>query len=135
MLSVAVENLVKGGGATVAESYRAKINAPAVWKTTIISPTFDARSGEEKAEDERQNEINQRRAIGELMKRYDREKLYREVWSEAIQNVAKRYGLSDVGLAKICRRLHIPRPPSGYWAKKAAGRTVAPIPRLPSIES
>lgn len=135
MLCGVVENLLKGAGATVAESYRAKINAPAVWKTTVISPAFDARTEEQKAEDERQNEIDQRRAIGELMRRYDREKLYREVWSEAIQNVAKRYGLSDVGLAKICRRLLIPRPPRGYWAKKAAGKAVPPIPELPSIES
>lgn len=131
MLSVAVENLIKGAGATVAESYRVKIGAPTVWKTTIISPTFDARTEEEKAEAKRQNEIEQRRAIGELMRKYDREKLYREVWSEAIQHVAKRYGLSDVGLAKICQRLLVPRPPRGYWAKRAAGKAVPPIPELP----
>lgn len=62
MLSVAVENLLKAAGATVTESYRAKINVPVVWKTTIISPTFDARSEEEKTENERQYEIDQRRA-------------------------------------------------------------------------
>jgi hypothetical protein len=134
MLSVAVETLLKGAGATVTERYRAKIGAPTIWKTTIVSPSFDARSDVRKEEDERQKENANRLAIGELMSRYDREKLYREVWAEAIQHVSKRYGLSDTGLAKICERLLIPRPPRGYWAKKAAGKAVPPLPELPSIE-
>ena len=28
---------------------------------------------------------------------------------------------SDVGLAKICKKLSIPRPPRGYWTKKSYG--------------
>ena len=56
---------------------------------------------------------------------YDREKLYNDVWSEPTQKVAARYGISDVALAKACRQLQIPKPPRGYWAKKAAGRTVS----------
>ena len=35
--------------------------------------------------------------------------------------LAKEYGFSDVGLAKICRRHQVPLPPTGYWAKQAAG--------------
>ena len=35
--------------------------------------------------------------------------------------LAKEYGISDVGLAKICRRNQVPLPPRGYWAKLAAG--------------
>ncbi len=37
-----------------------------------------------------------------------REALYDEIWSEPVIEVAKRYGLSDVGLAKVCRKLRIP---------------------------
>lgn len=45
--------------------------------------------------------------------------------------LAKAFGLSDVGLAKICRKHDIPRPPRGYWAKKLHGQEPARIP-LPS---
>lgn len=69
----------------------------------------------------------------------DRETLYNEVWSEPVTVVAPRYGLSDVGLAKICRALAIPLPSRGYWAKVKAGRIMsrAPLPKLrrQSIES
>jgi hypothetical protein len=61
---------------------------------------------------------------------YDRGKLYTEVWTEPTQKVAARYGISDVALAKACRQLHIPKPPRGYWAKKAAGQ---PVPRRPKL--
>ncbi len=40
--------------------------------------------------------------------RYERAKLYEEVWAEAVTTVAKRYGISDVALRKICRRLAVP---------------------------
>jgi len=42
---------------------------------------------------------------------YEREKLYQEVWEEPVLVVAKRYGVSDVALAKACRRLAVPLPP------------------------
>jgi hypothetical protein len=61
---------------------------------------------------------------------YDRERLYKEVWAEPTQKVAARYGISDVALAKACRQLQIPKPPRGYWAKKAAGQ---PLPRRPKL--
>jgi hypothetical protein len=53
---------------------------------------------------------------------YEREKLYAEVWEEPVLRVALRYGISNVGLAKICRRLSVPLPPRGYWARIQAGR-------------
>jgi hypothetical protein len=34
-------------------------------------------------------------------------------------NVALDARISDVALAKACRQLQIPKPPRGYWAKKA----------------
>ena len=62
--------------------------------------------------------------------RYERAKLYEEVWAEAVTTVAKRYGISDVALRKICRKLAVPLPPLGYWAKIAAGKKL-PTPPLP----
>ncbi|GEM_PF-4959883 len=39
---------------------------------------------------------------------FEREKLYQEIWAEPVMQVAKRYGISDVGLAKICKKMKIP---------------------------
>jgi hypothetical protein len=38
--------------------------------------------------------------------------------------LAEQFGLSDVGLTKICDRHRVPTPPRGYWAKKEAGKQV-----------
>lgn len=62
----------------------------------------------------------------------EREALYNEVWTEPMVVVAKRYNMSDSGLRKHCRKLGIPLPPSGYWAKLKAGKTVAKTP-LPGV--
>ena len=40
-------------------------------------------------------------------------------------------GVSDVAIAKACKQLRIPKPPRGYWAKKAAGQQVDTRPALP----
>jgi len=63
----------------------------------------------------------------------DRETLYAEVWTDPMTVVAERYGLSDVGLAKLCKRYAIPVPTRGYWAKVKAGRIMGrpPLPALP----
>ena len=42
-----------------------------------------------------------------------RRRLYDEVWAESMLAVAKRYGLSDVGLAKLCRWAQFAVPPCG----------------------
>ena len=63
--------------------------------------------------------------------RYDRQRLYEQVWSEPTQQVAKRYGVSDVAIAKACALLDVPKPPRGYWAKKAAGQKLPDRPPLP----
>ena len=39
---------------------------------------------------------------------YERDKLYEEVWAEPVMKVAERYGVSDVALAKTCRKLNVP---------------------------
>ena len=64
----------------------------------------------------------------EPTKPVERETLYEEVWAEPVSVVASRYGLSDVGLAKICRKLAIPLPSRGYWAKVQTGRIMARAP-------
>lgn len=62
--------------------------------------------------------------------RYNREDLYEQVWSQPMSKLAKSYGLSDVGLAKICKKLKIPVPGRGFWARKAHGK----ITRRPSLK-
>ncbi len=52
-----------------------------------------------------------------------REELYELVWSKPMLELAKDFGLSDVALAKRCRRLAVPVPGRGYWARVAAGQT------------
>lgn len=59
---------------------------------------------------------------------YDRETLYKEVWTSPVTEVAKKYKVSDVAIHKVCRSLDIPTPPQGYWAKRKAGKSVVQIP-------
>lgn len=61
---------------------------------------------------------------------YDRARLLEEVWSAPLREVAPRYGLSDVGLQKLCVRLQIPTPGRGYWAKLKAGKRLPARPEL-----
>jgi hypothetical protein len=65
--------------------------------------------------------------------RLTRDELYGLVWSEPMATLAPKYGLSDVGMAKICKKLRIPRPWRGYWARKDAGQKLkqTPLPHLP----
>ena len=48
-----------------------------------------------------------------------REQLYQQVWSTPCSKLAAGYGISDVALAKICKKLNVPRPGLGYWARLA----------------
>jgi len=61
---------------------------------------------------------------------YEREKLYKEVWAEPMTTVAKRYGISDVALRKHCKKLEIPLPQNGHWAKVKARHNIK-VPPLP----
>jgi len=62
---------------------------------------------------------------------FSRLQLYDLVWSSPITSVAKTFGVSDVALAKVCRKAGIPIPPRGYWARLKAKRHVlaAPLPQ------
>jgi hypothetical protein len=63
-----------------------------------------------------------------------RAQLYNELWTEPARDVAKRYGISDVGLTKVCRRYRIPKPGVGYWAQREHGKAPEPEP-LPPAEN
>ena len=62
-----------------------------------------------------------------------RQALYEQIWSMPVSKACRTYGLSDVGIAKICARWNIPRPPRGYWAKLRNGKSTRRT-RLPPIE-
>lgn len=65
------------------------------------------------------------------MSRYDREKLYADVWNKPLNQLAMEYGASDSVLAHRCKILHIPTPPIDYWQRKARN---LPVPERPSLE-
>jgi len=60
-----------------------------------------------------------------------REELYQKVWATPIERLATEFGISGVGLAKICKRMDVPVPPRGYWAKLAAGQKLKQTPLPP----
>ena len=63
-----------------------------------------------------------------------REELYAQVWAEPMTKLARKYGLSDRGLAKICDRMGIPTPGRGYWAKVQSGHTTKQE-KLPALKA
>jgi hypothetical protein len=133
-----VERLVKHS-AGLPETINKLLRTPAMKQhlepvaRRLAQMKFDVRTPHQKAEDERHERLYQQRLLRELARRYNREKIYQEIWAEPIQHVAKRYNLSDVGLAKVCKKLNIPRPGRGYWAIKAAGKTTPRQPPLPDL--
>ena len=72
---------------------------------------------------------------GQSSSRYDRNELYEKVWTTPMQALAKEYGVSDVALAKTCKKLHVPVPGRGYWNKRAAQKPVPARPPLPENSS
>jgi len=59
-----------------------------------------------------------------------REELYEQVWTTPVSKLAAAYGISDVALAKVCKKYTIPKPGLGYWARKAVGHKLT-RPKLP----
>jgi hypothetical protein len=74
---------------------------------------------------------------GKQLAQFDRRTLFELVWSEPVEKLAARWGLSGRGLAKACDRLKIPVPPRGFWQKVQNGhRTRKPsLPKLPAGEA
>lgn len=72
-----------------------------------------------------------------MRKRMKRTELYDAVWSTPLAFLAPQFGISDVGLKNTCRRLNIPVPPRGYWAKLQAGKPTTKValpPRAPGMD-
>jgi len=61
-----------------------------------------------------------------------REQLYALVWMEPVRKLAQKVGISDVALAKHCRKHDVPVPSRGYWAKLEAGIPVTQFKLPPS---
>ena len=59
-----------------------------------------------------------------------RDELYTLVWESPVVHLAKRLGISNTRLKKICDDYEVPVPPPGYWAKRAAGKPIDK-PELP----
>lgn len=70
---------------------------------------------------------------GHVPQPYDREELYRKVWEKPLVKVAEEYGVSAVALGKTCRKLSVPVPGRGYWAKLAHGHAGVKKPPLPKL--
>jgi hypothetical protein len=76
------------------------------------------------------------RPMPETKEVFLREELYERVWTTAMHRLAKEFGYSDVGLAKLCEKHKIPRPGLGYWRRvelgQNPGRTPLPVVEQPS---
>jgi hypothetical protein len=57
-----------------------------------------------------------------------REDLYNAVWSKPMMSLAEDFGISGIGLAKLCERLKVPIPPRGYWRKFSLGQIIKKTP-------
>src|SRR5262249_11830303 len=78
--------------------------------------------------------LSQSRWRHQMPQQFSRAELYDLAWEEPMRDLAAKFGLSDVGLAKIYKKAAIPFPQRGYWAKKRSGaKTARPglPPRLP----
>ncbi len=97
----------------------------------------------EDTEEQSENKITDENANSQLAYRtcsgernvYNREKLYEEVWTKPVVQVALQYGVSDVAIHKICKSLNVPSPPRGYWAKIRTGEKMKkpPLPATKGI--
>jgi len=63
-----------------------------------------------------------------------RAELYERIWTTPMTTLAKEFGISDVGLRKICKRANMPLPPSGYWMMKQFGKRLPRKPALPPLK-
>lgn len=56
------------------------------------------------------------------VERPSKEDLEKMIWETSVLEVSQKFGVSDVAIAKWCKKYGIPRPPRGYWAKKNQSR-------------
>jgi hypothetical protein len=69
------------------------------------------------------------------MEFWNRDELYEDVWKQTLTSLVAKYGVSAVAIGKTCRKLQVPLPGRGYWAKEAHGHAVTrkPLPKLHEI--
>ena len=69
------------------------------------------------------------------MEFWNRDELYEDVWKQPLTSLVAKYGVSAVAIGKTCKKLQVPLPGRGYWAKKAHGHAVTrmPLPKLHEI--
>jgi hypothetical protein len=69
------------------------------------------------------------------METWNRDELYTAVWEKPLTSLVEKYGVSAVAIGKTCRKLHVPLPGRGYWAKKAHGHPVTrkPLPEMSEV--
>jgi len=48
------------------------------------------------------------------------------VWSKSTMQIAKEFGISDVAIAKRCKKVGVEKPPRGFWNKVEAGKIPHP---------
>lgn len=68
------------------------------------------------------------------MEYWNREQLYTEVWETPLTKLAAKYNVSAVEIGKVCRKLQVPLPGRGHWAKKEFGKAPDPTP-LPEAKN
>src|SRR5690554_1573878 len=69
-----------------------------------------------------------------MNREFTRKELYDLVWSQPMRTIAQSMGISDVALAKHCKKANIPVPSRGYWARHQAGKKTFQVelpPRFP----
>lgn len=70
--------------------------------------------------------------MSQTTKVFLREELYERVWTTPMHKLAKEFGYSDVGLAKLCEKHQIPRPGLGHWRRVELGHKPERTP-LPQV--
>lgn len=67
------------------------------------------------------------------LNKLSRQDLYDLIWTTPAIKLAGEFNISDVAIAKRCRKLNVPKPPPGYWARIEAGQKPKrpPLPVLP----
>jgi len=65
-----------------------------------------------------------------ITKQFTPQQMFRMVWETPVLLLARQIGVSDVGLAKACRRAGIALPPRGHWAKPESSRPKKPKPPM-----
>ena len=59
-----------------------------------------------------------------MEREFTRFELYELVWSQPMTALSAEVGISSVALAKHCKKLNVPVPGRGYWARIAAGQPI-----------